>query len=236
MRRSSPQTVETNKKKRNNRRPALINIIQYKLHTVMRASLPILLFSVLLKSLYGFTPLHSAVVIHKNVNNHHHPRAVPSTALDATPPDLDVIGLVAGQENYGLAVVVLGEGLYSFFQAPSLTNIRVLIPPIVAAAVLVTVSGPLITSGDFSSVGTGLWIATAVSTLMGASYVLRLTSPFSLVPKEVAALGLLVAVAGFFSFGQNLLVDGFVTLPSITLPGLPMPPSDIGLDRGVYFG
>ena len=159
-----------------------------------------------------------------------------NSALRATPPDLDVIALVAGQENYGLAVVLLGEGLYSFFQAPSMANIRVLVPPIIAAVVLAAVSGPLITSGDVSSVGTGLWIATAISSLMGASYVLRLTAPFSLVPKEIAALGLLIAVAGFFSFGQNLVVDGFLTLPSIPLPGIPMPPSDIGLDRGVYFG
>ena len=162
--------------------------------------------------------------------------SLSNMALHATPPDLDVIALVAGQENYGLAVVLLGEGLYSFFQAPSMTNIRVLVPPAIGAVVLAAVSGPMITSGDLSSVGTGLWIATIVSTLMGASYVLRLTAPFSLVPKEIAALGLLVAVAGFFSFGQNLVVDGFVSLPSIPLPGIPMPPSDIGLDRGVYFG
>ena len=159
-----------------------------------------------------------------------------TTALSATPPDLDVISLVAGQENYGLAVVLLGEGVYSFLQSPSMSNVRVLIPPVIAAAVLVAVSGPLITSGDASSVGTGLWIATAMSVLMGGTYVLRLTAPFSEVAKEIAALGLLIAVAGFFSFGQNLIVDGFVTLPSISIPipGLPMPPSDIGLDRGVY--
>lgn len=144
--------------------------------------------------------------------------------------------MVAGQENYGLAVVLLGEGLYSFAQAPSTANLRVLVPPAIAAVILVAVAGPLITSGDVSSVGTGLWVATAVSALMIASYVLRLTAPFALVPKEVAFAGLLVAVAGFFSFGQNLVVDGFVTLPSIPLPGLPMPPSDIDLDRGVYFG
>ena len=47
---------------------------------------------------------------------------------------------------------------------------------------------------------------------------------------QVAALGLLVALAGFFSFSQNLLVDGFVTLPNIPLPTiLSMPPSDNGV-------
>lgn len=200
-------------------------------------SLSLLLFSLLVGSLHGFTTRQSPLVPPRGSPRPLlSPTTTTPTSLEATPPDLDVIGLVAGQENYGLAVVVVGEGVYSFLQAPSLSNIRVLIPPIVAAGVLVAVSGPLITSGDFSSVGTGLWIATAVSALMGASYILRLTSPFSMVPKEVAALGLLIAVAGLFSFGQNLIVDGFVTLPSIDLPGLPMPPSDIDLDRGVYFG
>ena len=79
----------------------------------------------------------------------------------------------------------------------------------------------MITSGDLSSVGTGLWIATGVSVGLGASYGFRLLAPFSPSPKEIAFLGLLVAVAGFFSFSQNLVVDGFVTLPSIPLPSLP---------------
>lgn len=202
--------------------------------TLLMKLLSFLLFTSLLNSVIAFAPLQSplkqALASHNAI--------VPSstTALSATPPDLDVIGLVAGQENYGLAVVLLGEGLYSFTQAPSMANIRVLIPPIIAAAILAAVSGPMITSGDAASVGTGLWIATSMSLLMGASYVLRLIAPFSMVPKEIAALGLLVAVAGFFSFGQNLVVDGFISLPSIPLPGLPMPPSDIGLDRGVYIG
>lgn len=208
----------------------------------MKSTTPtVLLLMSLLSSIAAFAParLPHAVTTtsaRSDITNFPPSTTTTTTVLSATPPDLDVIGLVAGQENYGLAVVLLGEGLYSFVQAPSLANIRVLIPPIVAAGILAVVSGPLITSGDLASVGTGLWIATAVSTLMGASYVLRLTAPFAMVPKEVAALGLLVAVAGFFSFGQNLLVDGFISLPSIPLPGLPMPPSDIGLDRGVYVG
>jgi hypothetical protein len=192
-----------------------------------------------------------------------------TTQLATGVQDLDVIALVVGQENYGLALVAFGEGVYSFLQAPNFDNIKVLIPPAVAAVLLVAVSGPMITSGDAASVGTGLFIATAVSLGLGASYILRLLAPPSdtLVPKEVwnlwysfqvhiwisyydhesnsypfflcfiriffpkkvAALGLVIAVAGFFSFGQNLLVDGFVTLPSIDLPGLPMPPSDNGV-------
>lgn len=133
--------------------------------------------------------------------------------------DLDVIGLVAGQENYGLAVVCVGEALWSFLQAPSLSHAKVLAPAAVAAIVLTAVSGPMITSGDAASVSTGLWIATAVSAGLGASYIARMLAPFSPSPKEIAALGLLVALAGFFSFTQNLLVDGFVQLPS--LPSLP---------------
>jgi hypothetical protein len=39
-------------------------------------------------------------------------------------------------------------------------------------------------------------------------------------------VGLLVSIAGFFSFSQNLIVDGFVTLPSLPdLPDLPALPS-----------
>ena len=153
-----------------------------------------------------------------------------STQLTATVQDLDMVALVAGQENYGLALVVLGEGLYSFFQAPTnLSNLKVLFPPLIAAILLFAVSGPMITSGEVGSAGTGLWIATAISLALGASYIVRLLAPSyeTLVPKEVAVIGLIVAMAGFFSFGQNLIVDGFVTLPSIPLPQiLPMPPSD----------
>jgi hypothetical protein len=153
------------------------------------------------------------------------------TALSATPPDLDIVALVAGQENYGLAIVAVGEGIYSFLQAPTLDNIFVVIPPVIAAIVLVAVSGPMITSGVAASVATGLLVATAVSLALGASYVVRLTAggaASATAPKEIAFLGLLVAVAGFFSFAQNLVVDGFVTLPAlptITLPSLPSQPT-----------
>ncbi|GKZ00965.1 hypothetical protein MPSEU_001048000 [Mayamaea pseudoterrestris] len=145
--------------------------------------------------------------------------------------DVDTIALVVGQENYGLAAVCLGEAIWSFAQAPSLSQIKLLLPGVLAALVLGFVSGPMVTSGDAGSIGTGLWIATAVSIALGASYVTRLLSPVGDSSKEIAALGLLVSVAGFFSFGQNLIVDGFVTLPNIPLPSLlPMPDGDGGVD------
>lgn len=141
--------------------------------------------------------------------------------LSSVAPDLATIALVAGQENYGLAIVCVLEALWSFTQAPSFEHAKILVPAGVAALVLGLVSGPMITSGDPSSVSTGLFIATGVSLGLGASYVARLLAPFSPSAKEIAFLGLLVAVAGFFSFSQNLVVDGFVTLPSIPLPTLP---------------
>jgi hypothetical protein len=144
------------------------------------------------------------------------------TSLNADVQSLDVIALVAGQENYGFAIVCLGEAVWSFLQAPSLDHAKVFIPAGVAAVVLVAVSGPMLTSGDAGSVATGLYIATAVSVALGASYAVRMLN-FSPSPKEIAFCGLLVALAGFFSFSQNLVVDGFVTLPSIPLPSLPNP-------------
>ena len=121
----------------------------------------------------------------------------------------------------------MGEALWSFAQAPSFDHaLKTLGPAILAAGILFVVSGPMVTSGVLSSVGTGLFIATAVSVGLGASYTARLYAPFSPSPKEIAALGLLVSVAGFFSFTQNLIVDGFVTLPSlpsVELPSLSLP-------------
>jgi len=83
----------------------------------------------------------------------------------------------------------------------------------------------MVTSGDPDSVAFGLEIATATSFLMGASYVARLIAPYSPSPKEITFLGLLVALAGFFSFSQNLVVDGFITLPTLPSIPLPSPPS-----------
>jgi hypothetical protein len=174
----------------------------------------------------GFAPSSTFIQTRRNINN-------PSTAsvVVVKASDLEVIGLVAGQENYGLAVVVLGEAIWSFSKAPSFDHAKVLVPGAVAAVVLAAVSGPMITSGDASSIGLGLNIATAVSVGLGASYVARLAAPFSPSPKEIAALGLVVAIAGFFSFAQNLVVDGFITLPSIELPPLPNVFTDLPLEQ-----
>lgn len=146
--------------------------------------------------------------------------ASKSTSLNASPPDLAVVSLVSGQENYGLAIVALGEAIWSFSEAPSLSHAKVLVPAIIAAIILFAVSGPMVTnSADAASISLGLEIATGVSVFLGATYVLRLLAPFSPSAKEIAFLGLLFSVGGFFSFSQNLVVDGFVNLPD--LPELP---------------
>ena len=160
--------------------------------------------------------------------------SVPSssnTRLNVVTADLDTVALVAGQENYGFAVVALGEALWSFAQAPSFSNAKVFIPAVIAAGVLGAVSGPMITSGDVNSVGLGLEIASGVSVLLGASYLARLLAPFSPSPKEITFLGLLFAIAGFISFSQNLIVDGFVTLPN--LPSIPLPQIPLGLGEDI---
>ena len=154
-----------------------------------------------------------------------------TTRLNVVTADLDTVALVAGQENYGFAVVALGEALWSFAQAPSFSNAKVFIPAVIGAGVLGAVSGPMITSGDASTVGLGLEIATGVSVLLGASYLARLLAPFSPSPKEITFLGLLFAIAGFISFSQNLVVDGFVTLPN--LPSLPLPQIPLGLGEDI---
>jgi hypothetical protein len=155
-------------------------------------------------------------------------RSTTTTELKAAMPDMDVVTLVLGQENYGFAIVCLGEGIWSLVQAPSVGQaVKTLVPAGLAAAILFLVSGPMVTSGDIDQVGTGLLIATGVSIGMGASYVARLLSNFSPSPKENAALGLLVAFAGFFSFSQNLVVDGIITLPS--LPTIELPTIDLQL-------
>jgi hypothetical protein len=154
-----------------------------------------------------------------------------NTRLNVVTADLDTVALVAGQENYGFAVVALGEALWSFAQAPSFSNAKVFIPAVIAAGVLGAVSGPMITSGDVNTVGLGLEIATGVSVLLGASYLARLLAPFSPSPKEITFLGLLFAIAGFISFSQNLIVDGFVTLPN--LPSIPLPQIPLGLGEDI---
>jgi hypothetical protein len=185
---------------------------------MLRQMLAMLLMSSAAEAFSTSLPRTSAMIIHPHAKAQ---KQKSPSVLSAADVDLNIVALVAGQENYGLAVVCLGEAVWSFAQAPSLDHARVLVPASVAALVLVAVSGPMITSGDASAVTTGLFIATGVSFGLGASYVARLAAKFSPSSKEIAALGLLVAIAGFFSFSQNLLVDGFVTLPSIPLPSLP---------------
>ena len=62
--------------------------------------------------------------------------------------DFTVIALVAGQENYGFAIVALGEAIWSFSQAPSLSHTKILVPAIVAFGLLVGVSGPIVTNAS----------------------------------------------------------------------------------------
>jgi len=149
----------------------------------------------------------------------------------ASTADLGIVALVAGQENYGLAIVALGEAFWSFAQSPNFSNIKVLVPASIAAIILVVASGPMITSGEVASVQYGLEIATVTSLLLGASYIARLVAPYSPTAKEAAFVGLLIAIAGFFSFAQNLVVDGFITLPN--LPSLPLPEMPLGLGESI---
>jgi hypothetical protein len=139
-----------------------------------------------------------------------------------TPDGLDynVISLVLGQETYGLAMVCVGESLYSLTQATVVTlayGIRVLGPTVLAAGILTIGVGPLVTSADATGVTTGLYLATVVSMGLGLHYLQRcISSPMvTAAPKEIAALGFLVSLAGFCSFIQNLIVHGFWNLPTI---------------------
>ena len=45
----------------------------------------------------------------------------------------DDLALVIGQETYGFGIVILAEAIYSFLQAPSLEEVKVLIPGIIGA-------------------------------------------------------------------------------------------------------
>lgn len=62
-----------------------------------------------------------------------------STKLNVVTADLDTVALVAGQENYGFAIVALIEAVWSFAQAPSLSHAKVLAPATLAAVILVAV-------------------------------------------------------------------------------------------------
>jgi len=187
-------------------------------------------FALMLSSSMAFSPSSTtkiASITNKDVSSTFSqqtafaPVTNSKTSLEATP-DLEVVALVAGQENYGFAIVAMGEAIWSFLEAPSLSHARVLVPATIAAIILVAVSGPMVTNAsDAASIKLGLEIATGVSVGLGASYVARLLSPYSPSAKEIAFGGLLVAVAGFFSFSQNLVVDEFITLPTVPIPELP---------------
>mmetsp|Transcript_10905 Transcript_10905/g.17985 ORF Transcript_10905/g.17985 Transcript_10905/m.17985 type:complete len:198 (-) Transcript_10905:89-682(-) len=189
-------------------------------------SLALLFIMALTQSVSAFSTIKPAVAARSS-----HVSSPVSSSTSLNVADLDTVALVAGQENYGFAAVALGEALWSFGQAPSFSNAKVFIPAVIAAGVLGAVSGPMITSGDASSAALGLEIATGVTVLLGASYLARLLAPFSPSPKEIPFLGLLFAIAGFIAFSQNLVVDGFVTLPN--LPSIPLPQIPLGLGEDI---
>ena len=100
-----------------------------------------------------------------------------------------MVGMVAGQETYGfVAAVVIGEALWSFLQAPPFDHAMVLIPAMIASGTLIAIAGPMVTSGDATSVKLGFEIATGTSRFLGTSYVIRLLAPYSTSPKEIALL------------------------------------------------
>ena len=93
--------------------------------------------------LFQHIPVFSSFSFPKK--QHQHSGAISNSRLDAVPQDLEVVSLVAGQENYGLAIVCVAEAIWSFVQAPSLDQVvKILVPAVVAAAVLGLVSGPMI--------------------------------------------------------------------------------------------
>ena len=148
------------------------------------------------------------------------PHLRPPTSLAVA--SFDQISLAASQENTGLAIVVIGEAVYSFSRAPGLFQSLILLPPLVASYFLLFVSGPIldVPSSDMSQ---GLLISSGVSLALIVAYVARMKLP-SKSPKEYAFLGALVGFAGFCSFAQNAVAGGWVTLPHIGLPSLPQLP------------
>jgi hypothetical protein len=133
--------------------------------------------------------------------------------------DFDQISLATSQENAGLAIVVLGEAGYSFIKAPGWKTGVLFVPAIAAAFVLFTISGPPLDNADVT-MGDGLRVAALVSLALMGVYSLRLVLPTP--NKEITFGGLLVAIAGFASFSQNLFAGGWVNFPALpSLPSLP---------------
>jgi len=190
---------------------------------------------------WAFIPAHPTIrsardVIGERPNRYYHTNhriAVlsPFSKL-RSQPDPQIIALVAGQENYGLAIVAIGEAVWSFLEAPSLDHAKVFVPAAISSLLLFAVSGPMITSGNLESAGLGLGIATFVSLGLTLSYIARL-GRFSPSKKEIVFLGLLFAVAGILSFGQNLVVDGFISIPSISFPSI-FPQNEFDLPESAY--
>ena len=132
------------------------------------------------------------------------------SSLKAVTADLAILGLVAGQENYGFAIVTLIESIWSFSQAPSFDHAKVFVPSTVAAIILVLRNGLFITSGNAYSITLELKIATIISIIFGASYIAMLVAPFNPSSTEIDFDCILVALAGFVNFRQNLMIDGFI--------------------------
>jgi hypothetical protein len=133
--------------------------------------------------------------------------------------DLSQISLAASQENTGLAIVVVGEAVYSFTQAPSLGHAKILLPAIASAVVLFMVAGPPLDVPDVHMID-GLSVAAGVSAALMGCYYLRLTFP-SPSPKENAFGGLVIGFLGFASFVQNMFAGGWLSLPA--LPSISLP-------------
>lgn len=145
----------------------------------------------------------------------------PTSTTQLALADYEQISLAASQENLGLGVVVLGEAIYSFTQAPSFGHAKILVPAIAAAVVLFTISGPPLDVPDVHMID-GLSIAAGVSVALMVGYYLRLTFP-SPSPKENAFGGLLIGFLGFSSFVQNMFAGGWLAFPTISLPSISLP-------------
>ena len=102
------------------------------------------------------------------------PSSTSSTSLSVA--SFEQISLAASQENTGLALVVMLEAIYSFFQAPGLRHSLILLPPIAAAYVLIFISGPVLDVPDVKMIN-GLAVSAGVSAALIGSYYLRMSFP-----------------------------------------------------------
>jgi len=158
---------------------------------------------------------------------------IPDTSADVTfsvSPDIaagtvhvhqltEQIILAITQENIGLGVVFIIEALYSFLKYPSLEHAVVLIGAALGSPVLFFFVSPMLNSGNPGQVSMGLEAAMGVSIFVALTYLIRMLNPSPYVAKEVPAFAILVCIAGFTSFSQNLLAIG-ASFPSLPLPEL----------------